>query len=70
MREPTEKGTSATTFVQTKTSYVVVPVSIAIFSITVISDEYQLLLLDRIRIKRTGLLAMILVELLYNYLHK
>jgi hypothetical protein len=70
MREPTEKGTSATTSVQTKTSYVAVTESIAIFSITAISDENRLPLLGGIRIKRTGLLVMLLVELLYNYLHK
>jgi len=57
---------SATTAVQNKTTYVAVPVSIVIFSITVISDEYRLRLLGGIRIKRTDLLVLFLVGLFIN----
>jgi len=45
---------SATTAVQNKTTYVAVPASIVIFSITVISNEYRLPLLDGIRIVVVG----------------
>ena len=62
MKDPTKKTdhqlVGATNAVQNKTTYVAVPVSIVIFSITVISDEYRLPLVDGVRINRTGLLVL------------
>jgi len=69
-RKTNHQLVGATTAVQNKTTYVAVPVSIVIFSITVISDEYRLPLVDGVRIKRTGLLVLFCVGLIYNSLHK
>jgi len=69
-RKTDHRLVGATTAVQNKTTFVAVPVSVVIFSITVTSDEYRLPLVDGVRTKRTGLLVLFLVGLNYSSLHK